>query len=1347
MKTYFNIHNHTMYSNIRLLDCINRPTDLIDKAIELGLSGIAITDHECLSGHMEVNQYAKKIREKYPDFKIVLGNEVYLVDKRENGIKYYHFILTAKDAIGHKALRELSSIAWYNSYVDRGMERVPITKEELSKIMSKYKGHVIASTACMGGELSTAAYNMSCAENVNDMTSAKVFYDQICEFIDYCQKVFGDDFYIECAPSTAEDQCTTNRKLYRIAQAYDIPMIIGTDAHYLTKADRFVHKSYLNSKGGEREVDSFYEFAHLMTYDEAYELLKKCFNDGTIAEQILYNSYLLGFQYEDYSLERKQIIPKVTVTDYPFGIDGWLNYRQSDYPVFCDLMLNGNIQERYWANECYMSLLEKMYNKQIPEDKMEEYIARLEIEADIIKDIGEKLDDCLFAYFNTFKHYIDLFWSCGSIVGPGRGSATGFLSNYLLGITQLDPIRWNLPYWRFLNKERAELPDIDIDLAPSKRPEIFRRIREERGELGLVQVATFGTEGTKSAVLTACRGYRGPGAGYTESGTGISSGEWSTIEREGIDVDVAQYMSSLIPQERGFLWSINDVVYGNEEKGRKPVQAFIREVSQYPGLLETIMSIEGLVNKRSSHASGVILYSNDPYETASFMRTPSGDLITCYDLHKAEAAGDTKYDFLVTEISDKIIKCFELLVEDKVIKKLGLRELYNKYIHPEVIDTTDKRIWEHLAAGDVMDVFQFSTGVGLAIAKKLKPQNPMEMTAANAMMRLMSDKDKESQQDRYVRIQNQGLEVFDSEMRQALFTDEQRILMHKHCDQYYGCCAIQEQMMELLMDVAGFTLGEANNARKIVAKKQMSKIPELREQVYSRFDRVQSANYFWENAVAPQLGYAFSMNHSLPYSFVGIQSIYFVMNFNPIYWNTACLIVNSGSLEDNSEEEIVDIYAPEAQDLAEGVKFIDLPDKSAKIRRTAATDYGKVAKAIGDIQAAGIKVSLANINKSKFGFAPDVENNRILFGLKGMLNVGDDVVDAIIANRPYSSPKDFLNKVKPGKQAMISLIKGGAFDDMEDRKFTMAWYIWETCDKKSRITLQNMGGLIKHGLLPEKTPEQILARRVYEFNRYLKAITKTDKCAYKDMYTLDERAISFLHEIECDDLVETDNLAWFIKVKTWDNIYQKHMDVFRKWIASDKETILNALNTEIFMQDWEKYAKGTISAWEMEVLCFYYHEHELAHINNDRYGFVDFYDLPEDPVIEKTFNKGGKDIHIFHLNRICGTCIAKNKTKSTVTILTTTGVVNVKFRKEYFSLFDKQISERQSDGTKKIMEKSWFNRGNMIVVTGIRSGDDFISKKYASTGGHQLYKIDEVLSNGELVLKDSRYQGGIEEDA
>ena len=362
-----------------------------------------------------------------------------------------------------------------------------------------------------------------------------------------------------------------------------------------------------------------------------------------------------------------------------------------------------------------------------------------------------------------------------------------------------------------------------------------------------------------------------------------------------------------------------------------------------------------------------------------------------------------------------------------------------------------------------------------------------------------------------------------------------------------------------------------------------------------------------------------------------------------------------------------------------------------------------------------------------------------------MLNVGDELVERIIANRPYSSIKDFIQKVSPNKQAMISLIKGGAFDEMEDRKFAMAWYLWETCDKKERLTLQNMPSLLKYGIVPDEEKFK-LPKRVYEFNRYLKAITKADKYSYAGMYTLDERALAFLNEIHKDDLISTDNLAWFIDMKKWDKVYQSYMDVFRDWIVNNKQDILKHLNQVIFAESWEKYAKGSISAWEMEVLCFYYHDHELIDANVGKYGLVDFFELPEDPVVDRTFWKGDKEIKMFKLSKICGTCIAKDKTKSTVTLLTTSGVVPVKFRKEYFALFDKQISERHTDGTKKVVEKIWFNRGNMILVQGIRSGDNFIPKKYASSGGgHQLYKINEVI-DGDLVLQTERYQGGIIED-
>ena len=176
--------------------------------------------------------------------------------------------------------------------------------------------------------------------------------------------------------------------------------------------------------------------------------------------------------------------------------------------------------------------------------------------------------------------------------------------------------------------------DIDLDLCPSRRSLILQKIKEQRGanfnddiddivkeNCGCTLIATFGTETTKSAIQTACRGYR------------------SEECPEGIDVDTAQYLSSLIPQERGFLWDLHTVVYGDESKGRKPVSNFISEVNQYPSLLDIMIGIEGLISRRGSHASGVILFDEDPYQFGCFMRTPSGDVITQYDLHDCEVAG------------------------------------------------------------------------------------------------------------------------------------------------------------------------------------------------------------------------------------------------------------------------------------------------------------------------------------------------------------------------------------------------------------------------------------------------------------------------------------------------------------------------------------------------------------------------------------------------------------------------------------------------------------------------------------------------------------------------------------
>ena len=311
---FFNDHNHTMYSNLRLIDCINKPKALIDKAIQLGLSGLAITDHEALSCHIEVNQYAKKIKENYPDFTIALGNEIYLIDDRHPGQPYYHFILIAKDANGHKLLRELSSKAWYNGYEDRGLFRVPLLKSELNEIMTANcgKGHLIATTACMGGELSYALRGKAEMESCG--LDAHMYQDQIITFVNWCINTFGkDDFYIECAPSKNKDQIVVNKLLYQVADQYGLKMIPGTDSHYLSKDLRFAHKAYLNSKDGDREVDEFYEYAYLMDESEVRQLLHESFSDQATIDWLIANTEIMRQSIEFYDLTRPQKIPLVEV--------------------------------------------------------------------------------------------------------------------------------------------------------------------------------------------------------------------------------------------------------------------------------------------------------------------------------------------------------------------------------------------------------------------------------------------------------------------------------------------------------------------------------------------------------------------------------------------------------------------------------------------------------------------------------------------------------------------------------------------------------------------------------------------------------------------------------------------------------------------------------------------------------------------------------------------------------------------------------------------------------------------------------------------------------------------------
>lgn len=1283
-------------------DCINKPEDLVNRAREIGLKGICVTDHECLSSAVELNELQQEILKEGSDFKIGLGNEIYLCDTREPKQKYYHFILVAKNATGHKQLRRLSSRAWMNSFEDRRLERVVTLKSDLREIIGEDKGNLIATTACIGGELSSTILSLEEARKEKDEENSIMYKQKIIDFVLEMKDIFGDDFYFEVAPGASREQIIVNKKIAELSIVFGVKMVIGTDAHYLTPADAYVHEAFLNAKNGEREVKSFYEYAYLQTEEEIIKNLTPSIAD--LYEEMCKNSMEIYDKIEYYSLLHAQQIPKVDVEDYP------KRKRQGDFrknfPILSQMSNSDDIYERYWINKCENKLEELCLHN-------ETYLSRLEYEADIKKTIGEKLGTNMFSYPITLQHYIDLIWDCGSTVGAGRGSSCSGLNHYLLGVTQLDPIEWDLPFWRYLNKERVELGDIDIDIAPSKKSVILQKIKEERGQkflpyidsqsrknLGCTLVATFGTETSKSAIKTACRGYR------------------SEEYPNGIDADIATYLSSLVPVERGFVWSLNEVVNGDEEKGRKPVTTFVEELKKYPGLYEIMTGVEGLISKRSSHASGVIFFDEDPYEFGCFMRTPKGDIITQYDLHKAEAAGMTKYDFLVTSAQDKIIEAIKLLQADKVIDdSLSIREVYNKYLHPSVLNIDDMEVWKKIQNVEVLNLFQFDSDVGSQAAKKIKPSSMLELSDANGLMRLMTaEKGAETPMEKYIRFKN-DINLWYDEMREAGLTKEEQEALKPHFLKSHGVPPSQEQLMTMLMDekICSFSLKDANAARKIVGKKQMNKIPMLHQQVLDQAKSPALGEYVWKCGIGPQMGYSFSIIHALAYSFIAYQMAVLATKYNPLYWNCACLIVNSEAIENNEDDEDDD-------DEIIGEK-----------KKNKNADYEKIAKALSEMMTSGVKISLVNINESGYTFKPDVANNRILYGLKPLTRVNEDIYEKIIAGRPYRGIKDFMTRCPLDKLAMVSLIKAGAFDEVEEvlsgRREIMAYFLKVKSEPKTKLNLTNFSTLSKMGLFPKELES---TERLFNFNKYIKGHK------YQIYFALDDYCYDFLYKNypEALDYVIPSEQGYLLEQKPWDKVYQKGMDVARDYIKEHQQELLTRLNDMTFMEQWNKYALGTLSKWEMDSLCFYYHRHELSDVNVIKYGIDNFFDLPKEPEIEYMYL--GR-VPIYKLSTVIGTVIAKNDTKSSITLLSCQGVFTVKFTREYYSMFKKRISVVDPEtGKKKVMEESWFKKGTKLMVTGFRRDDMFVGKTYARTVGHQLYKINDIYADG-ITLQHDRY--------
>ncbi len=1290
----------------------------MDYAEKLGHKVIAFTDHESVSGWLKIEKAARK----HPDLKVIRGNEIYLVRNGLNaqnyvgGVdRYYHFILLARTKEGAKQIMEISTRAWKRSYMARGMRRVPTYYQDLFDIIDANPGHVIASTACLGGALPTQILRGTSDEKLE-------------LWIKQLDNLFGHgNFYLEMQPSNNKEQVIVNKKLLEFARKLDMPYIITTDSHYLKREDRVIHKAYLNAQNGDREVDEFYATTYMMETEELESYFPYLTKDDITAAYASIEE--ITAKCEDFTLEKPLRIPdliwkdhkcKTTPGQWFDKIPYMKTFMESNYVGdhrLCDAIIEG------------IETHPDLQNKQA----YDEINSNLEMTW-----ISSNVNNAHWsAYYLNLQQIIDLCWEAGSLVGPGRGSGVGFILLYVLGITQINPLRETTRCfsWRFLNPERVSVLDVDFDIEGGRRAQVLSKFREFYTEDRVANVATFRTEKSKSAILTAARGL-------------------------GIDVDIAQYIASLIPADRGQLRSLDQCMYGDEENDWAPIKQFVFEMTEnYPELWNVARNIEGLICGSGIHAGGVIFVDEPFTESTGLMRAPDGTLCTAFELHDAEAASLIKYDALSVEAMDKIHNCIDLLCEAGLVEREPtLKETYENLIGIYKLERDNPKMWSMVWNHEINSLFQMEKQSGIKGIATLRPTSVDDLAILNSTIRLMAqERGGEMPTDKLARFKADPSE-WDKELERYGLGAKEKAILEPVLGLSYGLCIAQEQFMELvqLPELGGFSLTWADKLRKSIAKKNPKEYEALTKEFYettaAKGINQKFAHYVWDVLIAMSRGYGFNQSHTLAYSLIALQEMNLAFHYPIMFWNCACLISDAGGndAEEEEDEEVIEELKQEEKYSNEMEEFNDETDEEEdsyeeedcdgypadvikttegrKKKKVKATNYGKIATAIGRIKMTGVTVAPPDINKSTFTFSPDIENNTIRYGLSGITRIGNDLVNEIISGRPYKSITDFLNRVKVNKTQMINLIKSGAFDSFGDRYKLMTEYVGEISGAKKRITLQNMKMLIDFKLLPLELEFEC---KVFNFNKYLKKMKVDEK-----YYGLDNIAFNFYEKnFDVDILVSGDTESGFQILQTkWDAIYQKNMDKVRPYVQKHNKELLDAVNERLMSDTWDKYCGGSISHWEMESISCYLHEHELNEVNYLDYGLEEYSDLGEIPEIDRYIPIKGKMIPIFKLHRIAGTVLDRDKSKKTVTLLTRSGVVTVKIFGGAFANYDKQLSEKGPDGHKHVIRKSEFARGNKIIVTGIRDGEnEFRSKKYSKTPWHLIETIKKI-NNGELVI-------------
>lgn len=1331
MRQYCGLHNHSQYSNMKIIDSINRFNLMVDYAWDLGLSGLAMTEHDCLSGTVEAldvwrNKLNKEWKNAYPetefpgyaeaaeklDFKVILGNEIYLSEEGLNEEQmtqkapahFWHLILLAKDKEGFAQIKHLSSRAWGRAWM-RGILRTPTYPSDLFDVIKG--GHVICSTACLGGYVAWTWKQIKL--NESDPSAVEFYINKLNNHLCGMEQLFGKgNFYIELQPNEegSEQNAFNQFMIERYWGKY--PFIFTTDAHYLKAEDREIHKEFLNSKSSkEREVDSFYKYTYIMSQDEVRQLMPYV-SDAQFNE-MAHNTRVIRDMCGFYELEHKPVLATVEYEhydEYQDDLDVFADVTEEEYPNFYYYLHSSVRADNYLGRLVAHGYIEHCQDSW----DTEVYYKRLEEEFWTLKEVGNIIQQSMADYFITMSKIIDIVWDeANSIVGPSRGSAGALLINYLLGITQMNPIQMNLPFvWRFLHPSRPDLPDIDFDTESDKRAAVFNAVRKYFNNIqgDVINVCTFGTEGTKSALKTAGRGLK-------------------------IEDDVINYITSMIPNERGFDWSLDDCYSGNGDD-RKPIKAFVEQMKRYPRLWELAHSIEGLITRLGVHASGVVCVNGDLNQYCSAMKTNHGQLVTCYDLHTLERCGLVKYDFLTVSALDRIHQCLNYMLEDGTMKWQGsLRDTYNKYLHPEVLDYTTPEMWEQASNGHISSLFQFDTIVGGQAIKKIQPRSLTQLAIANSVMRLMAE--GEQPIDIYVK-QKLVPSIWYDDMRECGLNEDEIRILEKYLKEKDGVADSQEVVMQLSMDphISNFTMKEANKLRKTIAKKKFDEIENVRQLFYSKGEEAGTStallDYVWNKQFKLSFGYSFSTIHTTGYSLIALQEMNLAYHYPIIYWNCACLSVDSSAIN------AADFYNLVDDDI------VSVEETEGK-RTANKMDYAKLAAALDKFRGV-CSIHLPDINRSRLAFTPDATNNVILYGLKGITRVTEPVINEIMTNRPFNSLEDFVSRVTKKvvtKDKVVNLIKSGAFNEIEhteDKQAILTKYIWSICEPKARLTMQNANALIDAGLIPNDLQ---MSAELYKLTKVLRQNRDDNKIWYfGDRLTIPPEKIEMWRsliqksQIIPDDIVVDGENRRVLNSKKWDAFYETGMAPLKRYIQENQKALLEQFNQYLFQQEYNKYCGGTALDWELDSLNFYFSDDPLRRVEPQIESKLDLDCSALSQIVEGAqdgeFIIKGKVIPKYKLYTIAGTVIDRDKVKGLVTLQCPSGVINLKLYKDLYATFVSVDDEQDS----------FFEKGIHLLVTGILRGSTFIPKVYKNTGRKAILKINLDLDSNFLGVEEKQ---------